>query len=153
MTLAEAKKEWDVSYNKLCEWLSMGIIPEIEIVGGIVEIRGNKPFILKKRSKITVDSVRRYILRACNLMQYIDYRILDIEPGKFIAIISQLEESNYIRKDTDDADCLSNKNFTITELGETSLKKRNFKLGKLGFELNFSYNGIALKIDGELERM
>lgn len=153
MTLEETKRKWKISYERLCAWVSMGIIPEIEIVDGIVEIRGNKPFVPKNKSKITVDSVRKYILKACSLMQYIDYRILGIEQDKFKAIISQLEESNYIRKDADNVDCLSNKYFTITELGETFLKKGNFKLKKLGFDLNFSYMGITAEINGELERV
>lgn len=152
MTLTEAKAQWNVSHQRLCEWLDAGIIPDVSIVDGKVHIPDIQPFVPPKGTKITVDKVRNYILKACMNLQYIDYRILTIEPEQFRAILVQLEESGYISCDFPEADCLSNKHFITTESGEKALKKKKLNLQKLAFELGASYCGVSAKVGAEFEK-
>lgn len=35
MTITEAKKQWGVSYDKICQWFEQGIIPNVKIAAGI----------------------------------------------------------------------------------------------------------------------
>ncbi len=148
MTLSEAKEKWNTSHEKLCQWLEYGFIPEVRLNNGIVTVGETKPFVPKKNANITVESVRKYILTACENLEYIDYKILFIEKEQFCAIIMQLEENNYIRKNLPDVDYTTNRNFTITEEGEKFLKKRKFTLGELNFSLNFKY----LSLDGKIRK-
>lgn len=149
MTITEAKKQWKVSYDTMCQWLEQGIIPDVEIIDGAVSINDPKPIIPKKGAAITVENVRKYILTACNEMGYTDYKILHIKKEHFCEILSQLEESKYIkcRKNVKDVDYSSNKDFVITDKGNDSLKKDKFKLEKLNITINFKYLGVATEIE------
>ncbi len=146
MTLLEAKNKWNVSYETLCIWLEIGLIPDVRMDNGKIIISGSKPFVPNNGSKITVENVRKYILRACMNFEYIDYRILCIEKRQFESILQQLEEANYVRKDVPTASYKSNRNFTITEIGEEKLKKKKLQLNSLGFALDFKY----LKVNAEI---
>ena len=146
LTLAEAKEKWEVSGNKLCEWLEHGFIPEVELKNGIVKVGETKPCVPKKNAHITVENVRKYILTACENLEYIDFHILCIKAEEFKTILLQLEEKQYIQKNFPDADCTSNKHFIITEDGEKFLSKKKFKLEKLTFTLNFKYLAFGAEI-------
>ncbi len=76
MTLSEAKEKWNISNEKLCQWLEYGFIPEVRLNNGIVTVGETKPFVPNKNANITVESVRKYILTACENFEYIDYKIL-----------------------------------------------------------------------------
>lgn len=142
MTLLEAKNNWKISEKRLLEWIDKGFIPEIEIQNGKIFIGEKKPFIPNRGTNITVENVRKYILTACNNLEYIDYRIFCITPEQFKEILLQLEDNNYIRRNIPNADCLSNRNFAITEQGESALKKGKFKLDRLSFTLKFDYLNV-----------
>ena len=147
MTITEAKNDWKVSYDQICQWLEKGIIHDVEIVDGIILINAPKPLIPKKGSNITVESIRKYILKACNEMSYIDYRILGIKKEYFSNILAQLETKNYIQRNAQETDYLSNTGFVITEDGISFLKKGKFKLDKLGFELKFQYLNVSAALE------
>ncbi len=87
-------------------------------------------------------------MTACNNLEYIDYRIFCIPSEQFSEILLQLEENNYIHRNIPNADCFSNRNFTITEQGENALKRGKFKLNKLSFKFKFKY----LDVSSEFER-
>lgn len=149
LTLYEAKKQWGVSYDALCWWLDFGFIPEVELNDGVVTVGETKPYVPKRGTTITVENVRKYILTACENLEYIDFHILCITAEQFIAILLQLEEKRYIQSNFPDADCKSNRHFTITEDGEKFLKKRKFKLEKLNFTIKFKYFELETKIKEE----
>lgn len=149
LTLSEAKKQWGVSYDALCWWLDFGFIPEVELNDGVVTVGETKPYVPKRGTTITVENVRKYILTACENLEYIDFHILCITAEQFIAILLQLEEKKYVQRNLPDADCKSNKYFTITEDGEKFLKKRKFKLEKLNFTIKFKYFELETKIKEE----
>lgn len=149
LTLYEAKKQWGVSYDALCWWLDFGFIPEVELNDGVVTVGETKPYVPKRGTTITVENVRKYILTACENLEYIDFHILNISEEQFIAILLQLEEKRYIQSNFPDADCKSNRHFTITEDGEKFLKKRKFKLEKLNFTIKFKYFELETKIKEE----
>lgn len=149
LTLYEAKKQWGVSYDALCWWLDFGFIPEVELNDGVVTVGETKPYVPKRGTTITVENVRKYILTACENLEYIDFHILNISEEQFIAILLQLEEKKYVQRNLPDADCKSNKYFTITEDGEKFLKKRKFKLEKLNFTIKFKYFELETKIKEE----
>lgn len=149
LTLSEAKKQWGVSYDALCWWLDFGFIPEVELNDGVVTVGETKPYVPKRGTTITVENVRKYILTACENLEYIDFHILCITAEQFIAILLQLEEKRYIQSNFPDADCKSNRHFTITEDGEKFLKKRKFKLEKLNFTIKFKYFELETKIKEE----
>lgn len=138
MNLEETRKTWNISEKTLISWLDNGFIPDISMENGKISIGNLKPFALKKGTRITVDSVRKYILRACKEFNYIDYNILHIEREHFVDIMIQLEENDYIRKNFPSADYSSNRNFILTEKGSKFLKK------KLNLE-NLNFN-IEIKI-------
>lgn len=139
LTLSEAKKQWGVSYDALCRWLDCGFIPQVELNNGVITVGETKPHVPKKGTNITVENVRKYILEACENLEYIDFHILYITAEQFTAILLQLEDKKYIQRNIPDADCTSNKNFTITEDGEKFLKNKKFKLEKLNFTFKFKY--------------
>lgn len=149
MTLSEAKEKWGVSRDTLCMWLEYGFIPEVELKDSIVTVGETKPFVPKGNPNITVESVRKYILTACEKLEYIDFKILCITAEQFRAILSQLEEKKYIRRNIPDTDCTSNRHFTITEDGEKFLNKGKFKLEKLDFTLGFKYLSVKAKLKKE----
>ncbi len=148
LTLSKAKKQWGVSYNRLCRWLEFGFIPEVELKNGVVTVGNTKPYVPNNKADITVESVRKYILTACEKFEYIDFHILHITTEQFTAILLQLEEKNYIQKNFPDADCTSNKYFTITDDGEKFLKKRKFEIGQLNFTFKFKYFEFGAEING-----
>lgn len=151
MTITEAKNQWSVSYDTICQWLEQGIIPDVEIVDGAISINNPKPIIPRKNANITVENVRKYILTASNEMGYIDYKILHIKQEHFCEILSQLEDSKYVksRKNVNSPDYSNNKDFVITEKGSEALKKDKFKLQKLNFEFKFKYLSLSAEIQGE----
>lgn len=148
LTLSEAKKSWRISDEKLCQWLEYGFIPEVELNNGIITVGEKKPFVPRKNANITVENVRKYILTACENLEYIDFHILCITAEQFIAILLQLEEKKYVQRNLPDADCKSNKYFTITEDGEKFLKKKKFKLEKLNFTFKFKFLEFGAEING-----
>lgn len=150
MTITEAKNQWRVSYDTICQWLEQGIIPDVKIVDGAISINNPKPIIPKKGTNITVENVRKYILTACNEMGYTDYKILHIKKEHFREILSQLEDNKYVkcRKNINSPDYSSNKDFAITDKGGNALKNDRFKLQKLNIEFKFKYLSLSEEIQG-----
>lgn len=146
MTLTEAKKKWGISYDTLCCWLDLGYLPNVTIDNGIIDIGNVEPYVPKTNARITVESVRKYILRACSEFKFISYKILNISMEQFKVILLQLEDKKYIQRNSSNVKFTSNENFTITEDGEAFLKKGNFKLSDIEFNLNFKYGGVKVKI-------
>lgn len=148
MTLSDTKEKWKISYDTLCKWLEYGFIPQVELNNGVVTVGKTKPYVPKKNTTITVESVRKYILTACENLEYIDFHIPFITQEQFTAILLQLEEKKYIQRNIPDADCTSNKQFIITEDREKFLKKKKFKLEKLYFAFQFEYLELGAEING-----
>jgi len=148
LTLSEAKKEWGISYDTLCRWLECGFIPQVDLNKSVITVGETKPYVPKKGANITVENVRKYILTACEKLEYIDFRILGIKQEQFKAILLQLEEKNYIKRNFPDVDCTSNKHFIITEDGEKVKNKRKLKLEKLNFNFKFKFLELSAEING-----
>lgn len=149
MTLTEAKKKWGISYETLCCWLDLGYLPNVTIENGIIDVENDEPYIPKANAKITVESVRKYILLACSELKFISYKILNISAEQFQAILLQLEDKKYIQRNLPTANLTSNENFIITEDGEAFLRKGKFKLSGIEFCLNFKYGGVKVKLENQ----
>ena len=65
---------------------------------GVVTVGNTKPYVPNNKADITVESVRKYILTACEKFEYIDFHILHITTEQFTAILLQLEEKIIFRK-------------------------------------------------------
>lgn len=147
MTLTEAKKQWGISYDTLCCWLDLGYLPNVTIENGLIDVGNVEPYIPKANAKITVESVRKYILLACSELKFISYKILNISEKQFQVILLQLEDKKYIQRNLPTVNFTSNENFTITENGEAFLKQGKFKLSGIEFHFDFKYGGVKVKLE------
>ena len=145
--------KWKIGKDNMINYLNEGIIPGITVTDGVIEIPDmGAPLVPPSNANITSESVIKYILKALDNYQYIDFRILKIRENVFSDIIYQLERNGYIKilENVISPDFSSVIDFAITDAGRERLRKKRFRLNDINISGNASLGVVSAGISTSL---